>query len=278
MADLSKHPCFNAEARLQFGRIHLPVAPACNVQCKFCDRKYSCVNESRPGVTASVMTPAQAMVHLDQVVSQRSDISVVGIAGPGDPFANTEATLATLKLVHDKYPNMLLCIATNGLCLSENIERLAELNVSHVTVTMNGINPDIVKNIYTWVRLGDRYFTGIEAAKILIARQIEAIKALVEHGIIAKVNTIIIPGVNDNHIQEVSKQVAAWGADIQNCIPLMPVAGTPFGVLEQPAPSLIHKIREQAGKCLPQMAHCSRCRADACGLLSEKNTQVRAAV
>jgi nitrogen fixation protein NifB len=278
MIDISKHPCFNAEARMQFGRIHLPVAPACNVQCKFCDRKYSCVNESRPGVTASIMTPAQALVHLDQVVSQRSDIAVVGIAGPGDPFANTEATLATLRLVHLKYPDMLLCVATNGLNLPENIKALAELNVSHVTVTMNGIDPEIVKNIYSWVRFGDRYFTGVEAARLLIERQTEGIKALVEHGIIAKVNTIIIPGVNDKHIEEVSKQVASWGADVQNCIPLMPVAGTPFGELEQPAPSLIHEIRERAGSHLPQMAHCSRCRADACGLLHEKSAILSKAV
>lgn len=278
MADLSRHPCFNAEARLQFGRIHLPVAPACNVQCKFCDRKFSCVNESRPGVTASVMTPEQALVHLDEVVSRRSDIAVVGIAGPGDPFANTEETLATLGLVREKYPDMLLCVATNGLMLPENIEALAHLSVSHVTVTMNGIDPEIVKNIYSWARVGDRFFTGVEAAKLLIERQTEGIKALVEHGIIAKVNTIIIPGINDKHIEDVSKQVAAWGADVQNCIPLIPVAGTPFGELEQPAPSLVHKVRELAGSHLLQMAHCSRCRADACGLLHEKSAIVNKAV
>jgi nitrogen fixation protein NifB len=269
MADLSKHPCFNAEARLQFGRIHLPVAPACNVQCNFCDRKYSCVNESRPGVTASVMAPAEALRHLDQIVSQRGDITVVGIAGPGDPFANTEATLATLRLVHEKYPQMLLCVATNGLNLLENIDALCELEVSHVTVTMNGIDPRIVAQIYAWVQYGRRLLTGIEAAEILIARQTAGIKALVERGIIAKVNTIIIPGVNDRHVAEVSKQVAAWGADVQNCIPLLPVAGTPFGTKEQPSPALIHAIRVQAGTHLLQMAHCSRCRSDACGLLGE---------
>jgi nitrogen fixation protein NifB len=269
MADLSKHPCFNAEARLRFGRIHLPVAPACNVQCNFCDRKYCCVNESRPGVTASVMTPREALRHLDQIVSERGDIAVVGIAGPGDPFANTEATLATLRLVHAKYPEMLLCVATNGLNLPENIDALCELEVSHVTVTMNGIDPRIVAQIYAWVHYDNRNLTGLEAAEILIARQTAGIQALVAHGIIAKVNTIIIPGINDTHVAEVSEKVASWGADVQNCIPLLPVAGTAFGTKEQPSPALIHAIRAQAGEHLLQMAHCSRCRADACGLLGE---------
>ena len=44
--DRTRHPCFDADARHQFGRVHLPVAPACNVQCNFCDRKYDCPNES----------------------------------------------------------------------------------------------------------------------------------------------------------------------------------------------------------------------------------------
>ena len=58
--DLSKHPCFNPAMAGKFGRIHLPVAPKCNVQCNFCHRKNDCSNESRPGGTRRVLTPAQA--------------------------------------------------------------------------------------------------------------------------------------------------------------------------------------------------------------------------
>jgi nitrogen fixation protein NifB len=270
MADLSKHPCFNADARLRFGRIHLPVAPHCNVQCNFCDRKFSCVNESRPGVTASVMSPTEALEHLKKTVSERNDISVMGIAGPGDPFANVEATLETLRLVRNDFPDMILCIATNGLGLLEHVRELAALAVSHVTVTVNAINEEIIQQIYAWIMFENRIVKGPEAARILLSRQEAGIKELAANGIIVKVNTIIIPGVNDRHVDEVSVKVAEWGADVQNCIPLLPVAGTPFGTLIQPEPSVIHAIRAAAEKRLPQMAHCSRCRADACGLLHEK--------
>ena len=58
--DLTQHPCFNHAARKTAARIHLPVAPRCNVQCNFCDRKFDCLNESRPGVTSAVLTPQQA--------------------------------------------------------------------------------------------------------------------------------------------------------------------------------------------------------------------------
>ncbi|NEX14978.1 MAG: nitrogen fixation protein NifB, partial [Prosthecochloris sp.] len=46
---IEKHPCFNDASRHSFGRIHLPVAPKCNIQCNYCNRKFDCLNENRPG-------------------------------------------------------------------------------------------------------------------------------------------------------------------------------------------------------------------------------------
>ena len=97
--NLDNHPCFNESAHRSFGRVHLPVAPRCNVQCKFCNRKFDCVNESRPGVTSAVLTPTQAMVYLEFVLEKVGNISVTGIAGPGDPFANPNETMETLRRV-----------------------------------------------------------------------------------------------------------------------------------------------------------------------------------
>ena len=37
--DFSNHPCFSKDAHKKYGRIHLPVAPRCNMQCNFCNRK-----------------------------------------------------------------------------------------------------------------------------------------------------------------------------------------------------------------------------------------------
>jgi len=90
--DLSRHPCFNDAARHTFARIHLPVAPECNVQCNFCKRIYDCANESRPGVTSALLTPPQALSYLENVLQRDPRIAVVGIAGPGDPFATPERT------------------------------------------------------------------------------------------------------------------------------------------------------------------------------------------
>jgi nitrogen fixation protein NifB len=86
---LEEHPCFNKDARQRTARIHLPVAAACNLQCNYCNRKYSCVNESRPGVTAAVLEPEQAVDYLQWARSQDPRIKVVGIAGPAIPLPPT---------------------------------------------------------------------------------------------------------------------------------------------------------------------------------------------
>lgn len=269
--DLSNHPCFNAKIRGKFGRVHLPVAPRCNIQCNYCDRKYDCVNESRPGVTSAVLTPHQAMAYLDFVFEKTNNISVVGIAGPGDPFANPKETMQTLTLVREKYPEIMLCLATNGLALSPYIDELAELGISHVTVTLNTIDYDIGAQIYSFIRYGKKVLSPKTGMKILLEKQLEAIEKLKEKGITTKVNTIILPGINEDHIEAVAKKMGELKVDILNCVPFYPNKGSVFANFKEPPKELVRKIRKKAARYIPQMYHCARCRADAIGILGEEN-------
>ncbi len=270
--DLSCHPCFNDAVRHAFARIHLPVAPECNVQCNFCKRVYDCVNESRPGVTSVLLTPLQALKYLQESLKRDPRISVVGIAGPGDPFATPERTLQTLQLVREAFPEMLLCVASNGLNVDSHVDRLASLAVSHVTLTVNAVDPAIGAKIYAWVRDGKRMYRSQVGAGLLWTRQADAIRNLKRQGVTVKVNTIVIPGVNDQHVVDVARRVAELGADISNCVPLYPVAGTVFGCVEPPKPEQVAALRAEVGRYLPVMAHCARCRADAVGLLGEASS------
>ena len=267
--DLTGHPCFNEAARKTAARIHLPVAPRCNVQCNFCDRRFDCVNESRPGVTSAVLTPQQAVYYLDRAMERSPAIRVAGIAGPGDPFATPEDTLETLRLVRNRYPKMLLCVASNGLEVAAHAAELAQLQVSHVTLTVNAVDPEIGARIYAWVRAGIRVLRGGEGAAVLLDRQRAAIAELKKHGVTVKINTIVMPGINDRHTADVAREVAASGADIMNCIPVYPVAGTLFEGLAELDRGKLAELRQGTAEFLPQMLHCTRCRADAVGLLGE---------
>jgi nitrogen fixation protein NifB len=267
--DLTQHPCFNSDKRHTTGRIHLPVAPKCNIQCNYCDRKFDCMNESRPGVTSAVLEPRQALAYLGKVMERVPKLKVVGIAGPGDPFASPDETLETLRLVRENYPEMLLCVASNGLNLAPYAEDLARLQVSHVTVTVNTVDPAIGASIYSWVRDHKAVYRGEQAARVLLERQVEAVKAVKAAGVTLKVNTILVPGVNEDHAAVVAEEMRSLGADVMNCIPLYPVANTPFAELRELSPSEVKQIRSRVAEIIPQMDHCTRCRADAVGLLGQ---------
>ncbi len=271
--DLSRHPCFNGAVKGSYGRVHLPVAPHCNIRCNYCNRKYDCVNESRPGVTSALLSPSQAARYMEKVLERETRISVAGIAGPGDPFANPVETLQTMRLIRDKYPDILLCLSTNGLQIAAHLDEIAEIGVSHVTITVNAVDPQIGQKIYSWVRDGKIIYRGLKGAELLLERQIAAIKGLKKRGITVKVNTIVVPSVNDRNVEEVARAMADLGVDVLNCMPMHPNSDTPFEDIEEPGAEMIEEIRAVAGRYLPQMRHCTRCRADAVGLLGEDRSE-----
>ena len=270
---LAKHPCFDKDAKHSHARVHLPVAPKCNIQCNYCNRKYDCVNESRPGVTSSVLAPFQALEYIKVLDEKLDNLSVVGIAGPGDPFANPKETMETMRKIKAEFPEKIFCLSTNGMDLYPYIEELAEIGVSHVTITINAIDPEITAKVYRWVRHNKRVYRGVEGAKVLLEQQLKCITKLKECGIVVKINSIIIPGINEHHIPKVAEKCKELGADVMNCIPLIPTVDTEFETFEKPDNKMIFKVRMEASDHMDMMSHCARCRADAAGLLGQDLTE-----
>lgn len=263
----SSHPCFSEKASRSFGRIHLPVAPGCNIQCRYCRREYDCVNENRPGVTSRIFLPEEAVEHLKRTMALIPSISVAGVAGPGDAFCDPERTLLTLELVRKSFPRLNLCISTNGLNLQPWIAELVRLRVGYVTITVNAVDPRIGARIYEYIRHDGGFLKGLEAARMLAGRQLEAISTLKSNGMTVKVNSVVIPGMNERHISEIARRTSRLGADLMNAIGLIPVPGTFAEHIPPVSSESLSKIRLEASRFLPQMRHCVRCRSDAAGLL-----------
>src|SRR5512138_872041 len=199
------HPCYSDDAHHHFARMHVAVAPACNLQCNYCNRKFDCANESRPGVVSERLSPEDAVRKVLAVAAEVPELSVVGIAGPGDALANPEATYATLEGIRRAAPDLTLCLSTNGLALPDHVDRLAALGVRHVTVTVNAVDPEIGARIYPWALWQGRKVRGPEAARVLSERQLEGVARLAERGVLVKVNSVVIPGVNEAHLPEVAR-------------------------------------------------------------------------
>ncbi len=274
---IAKHPCYSEEAHHHYARMHVAVAPACNIQCNYCNRKYDCANESRPGVVSELLTPEEAAHKVLVIAGKIPQMTVLGIAGPGDPLANPEKTFRTFELIADKAPDIKLCLSTNGLMLPEYIDRIKQLNIDHVTITLNTVDPEIGAQIYSWVHYNRRRYRGVEGAKILLEKQLEGLQALREADILCKVNSVMIPGINDQHLVEVNKVIRENGAFLHNIMPLIsaPEHGTHFGLTGQRGPTQteLKSVQDQCAGNMKMMRHCRQCRADAVGLLGEDRSQ-----
>jgi nitrogen fixation protein NifB len=267
------HPCYAEDAHHHFARMHVAVAPGCNIQCHYCHRKYDCANESRPGVVSERLTPEEAVRKVLAVAAEVPELSVVGIAGPGDALANPAATWATLEGIRRAAPDLTLCLSTNGLVLPDHVDRLAALGVRHVTVTVNAVDPSVGERITPWILRDGRKVRGREAARILSERQLEGIARLAAKGVLVKVNSVVIPGVNDGHLAEVTRAVRAAGAFLVNLVPLIsaPEHGTHYGRTGQrgPTDAELEAVQAACGVDARLMRHCRQCRADAVGRLGE---------
>ncbi len=265
------HPCFGGDHN-KAGRIHLPVAPGCNIKCGFCERKFDCVNESRPGITSKVLTPEQAVERVRLVQRHMAkqeggpQLKVVGIAGPGDPLANPK-TFETFDLIRETFPDMTLCLSTNGLRLPENIDKIVKLGIHSLTVTINALTAETGAKVYEWIRYDRMKLAGVEGAAFLLEKQLEGVRLAAKAGLMVKVNHVYIPGVNDHETLDLAIKVRELGADMMNIMPIIPVGK--FEGIERPSDLTMEMVRNQAELILSQARHCKQCRADAAGLIGQ---------
>ncbi len=256
---ISQHPCFSGEAHDLVGRIHLPVASRCNIQCNYCEHKM-CTDVQHPGWAARLMSVTEAVNLIQSVVEERQDYDfVVGIAGPGDALTNDQ-TFQTLTLIHNQYPRIVTCICTNGLLLEDRLEAIADTGVKTLTVTVNASDRNIGKNIYSWAKYRGTIYRDEEAAALVITKQFNGIRKAITSGFSLKVNTVLIPGVNDEHMPELARRLREAGVKLMNIMPLIPSGK--MKSLRAPTCEELRKARQDCEEIIPQFYHCEQCRAD----------------
>ena len=214
------------------------------------------------------MKPAQALNHLRKQRKIWGDDAVVGISGPGEPLANHE-TLETLRLIKANFPSQPLCLCTNGFLLKDSVLELHSLGIKVISITINGIDPEVVQILQPCVKLKDVLLMGKAAAINLIEAQITGLKMAVSAGMFVKVNTVLVEGVNDEHVTDLARALARMGAGIMNIVPVV----TPHiqTKLAPPNREKIKKLRTECEEYLPQFRLCRQCRSDSAGIPGQIN-------
>ena len=256
------HPCFSLGAKSNKGRIHLPVSPGCNIFCSFCKRDINDA-DNRPGVSRGIISPQEAVELVKRAIELCPDITVAGVAGPGDSLA-TPYALESFRLIKKEFPHIIKCMSTNGLLLPDYADEIIDVGIDSLTVTVNAVDPEVQARICESIIYHGRRYEGVEAAKILIRNQLEGIRKVAGAGTTVKVNTVLIPEINADHVVEVAKTSAECGARIFNIIPLIPQHKLSW--CSAPDCGLISRVRSEAQKYISVFRHCQRCRADAAGI------------
>jgi nitrogen fixation protein NifB len=213
-------------------------------------------------VASRIISPQEALSKVRKAM-RIFPLTVVGIAGPGDPLANQE-TFETLQLIDKEFPKLMKCISTNGLLLLDYIDLLKKLRLATLTVTVNAVEPKTAAKIYDFIFFNGKTYKGLEAAKILLKRQTKGIKEAIRRGIPTKINTVLIPQVNMQEIAQIAKLYGVMGAKIMNIIPLIPIHR--LALKRAPTCEELRKIRDKSQRYIEQFRRCKQCRADALGI------------
>lgn len=266
------HPCFDS-CHGHYHRVHVPIAKQCNITCKYCNRKYSCPNESRPGVTAKLMDPHEAFQHVQQYVRTHPEkCTTIGIAGPGDCLASFQETREFLQLMQTapSTAKLNICLATNGLYLEQYTSELIELGVTHVTVTINAASHQTFLNIYDHIAFNGTMSNSLDAFRHFYQTQLKGLKKLVSAGVQCKVNCVYIQGINETDILDIARNCSSVGVEYGNITRLILTEDSPFSAENVPSEENLATLRALCSVYMHEIQHCRQCRADAAGALWEE--------
>ena len=134
-----------------------------------------------------------------------------------------------------------------------------------MTVTLNTVDPEVGRRIYAYAERDGEVLKGLEGAEVLLENQLAGVERAIGLGMIVKINSILIPGINDaGHLEEVARTARGLGVYIQNITPLIPLGR--FRELEPPSCDELRRTRFRCERIVRQFRRCRQCRADAVGI------------
>jgi nitrogen fixation protein NifB len=181
----------------------LPVVVRANARIRFAPLQPS---------PATAMPPHEALAYLEKCM-QQGHIDAVEVAGPGDPLAAVETTLATLRLISERYPDLPLSLTTLAIGGEQYASDLRLAGLTYVKIKVDAVDAACLEKIYSWIRPGKKTLPLPEAAQILIDDQYRAIPAFKNAGMAVSAVTTVYPDINTNHIEAIARSMAACGVD-----------------------------------------------------------------
>ena len=176
-AKIQDHPCYSEDAHHYFARMHIAVAPACNIQCNYCNRKYDCSNESRPGVVSEKLTPQRPSRRRSPSPPRRRNCRWSASPGRGTPWRTPSEPFRGRTGGQGAAPFEVVSVDQRPRaarpCRPDRRDgrRPRDDHHQHGRSTVGA-------QIYPWIFFRHRRWEGVDASRILHERQMEGLEAL----------------------------------------------------------------------------------------------------
>ncbi len=223
------------------GIVQLTVAPRVNHRIRF-----SPLN----GKNQSLIMPQAAVEKIRELEQVGSRIDGVLIYGPGDPLAEIELPLETVRLIRQQHPDLPISIRTLGIGGLQHADKLGKAGVTEVEVLVDAVEPAVMEKIYAWVRPGFKTLKLSEATATLAREQSHAIQAFQDAGLKIRIVSTLYPMVNDDQFELLAKKMAELGADEMVLHPYAPEIEADIS-LPQPSPELMATVVGKIANILP---------------------------
>jgi nitrogen fixation protein NifB len=209
------------------------------------------------------MDPREAVTRLNLELGRRKNLRIIAVSGPGDPLASKNA-METLHRIRQSDQDAKICLSTNGTLLEERISDLQEIMPSTISVSIHAATPQTASKIYEWIEMDARVPVSSKIGDYILNKQLTGIRKASAAGILVKVNTVLIPEINENEIVQLAKRISQQGATLHNVIPLIPSGRLRY--ISPPSIKQLNNIRKKASQHIPQFYHCYQCRSDVVGI------------
>lgn len=167
---------------------------------------------------AEALEVSAALKWLERLMDTKSAPEAAVIMGPGEPLATATDTTALISSIGERYPELKICLSTNGLGLPAMLNDPAAAMLSEVTLQVNAADPEIAMSVYAWIRPGKRTLPLAEGVRVLLDDQVASAERLSGMNIPVIVESRCIPGVNQGHLPEVAALMSENGAGCMRLI------------------------------------------------------------
>lgn len=238
------------------GMIRLPIAPRVNHRIRFAP-----LTEKKE----HHIFPAESVRKVEELITHGSTTDTVLLYGPGDPLANIDSTLETIRLLQARFPELGIIVRTLGINGLKYTDKLQKAGIREIELILNGVETSIQEKIYAWVRPGFKTLQLAEGVAILHSEQMKALQAFKDAGLRVRLITTLYPTVNDDHLVILAKKAAELGADEIVLNPYIPEEDADI-VLPETETEQLHNLVESMSAILPT----SKGRPIATGPLAER--------